>query len=80
MSVYSNSFQLTTCGTRIRLFNKVFDNHVIVVVDVDEYDEQASNFQEAVLGQQWYWRLLVCEEHLWNIIYIYLYMYYLHII
>ena len=41
MSAYSNSFQLTTCGTRIRLFNNAFDNHVILVVDVDEYDEEA---------------------------------------
>ena len=40
--------------------------------------QQASDFQEAVLGQRhWYWHLLACEEHLENMcIYIYIFFFF----
>ena len=49
------------------MFDRKVENVVLLRQAAQARNQHASNFQEAVLGQQqWYWHLVACEEHLEN--------------
>ena len=61
---FSSSFETRSKDS---VFDRKVENVVLLWQAAQARNQQASNFQEAVLGQQkWYWHLVACEEHLEN--------------